>query len=96
MYTVIIVDDEQHIRNGLKNMIDWQSMGYELAGDFFDAAKAIEYIESNPVDVVLTDIKMKNISGIELAEQLFDRYPEITIVFLSAYSDFEYERKLLV
>lgn len=92
---LIIVDDEQHIRNGLKNMIDWQSMGYELAGDFFDAAKAIEYIESNPVDVVLTDIKMKNISGIELAEQLFDRYPEITIVFLSAYSDFEYARKAI-
>ena len=92
---LIIVDDEQPIRMGLKNMVDWKSIGYELVGDFSDGSEALEYVAHHPVEVVLTDIKMNEVSGIELAEQLYRNFPDITVVFLSAYDDFEYARKAI-
>lgn len=92
---LIIVDDEQHIRNGLKKMIDWQSIGYDLVGDFSDGSDVLEYMKDNAVDIILTDIKMKNVSGIDLAERLYYDFPEVMIVFLSAYNDFEYAQKAI-
>lgn len=92
---LILVDDEPNILYGLRSSIPWNSMGYEIVGVFSDGMDALEYIENNPVDVVLTDIRMKRLSGIELAEQLHNRWPHIIIVFFSAYNEFEYARKAL-
>lgn len=92
---LILVDDEPNILYGLRDSIPWSEMGYEIVGAFSDGMDALTYIENHPVDVVLTDIKMKRLSGIELAECVYNRWPQIIIVFFSAYNEFEYARKAL-
>ena len=92
---LILVDDEPNILYGLRDSIPWSAMGYEIVGTFSDGMEALAYIENNPVDVVVTDIKMKRLSGIELAECLYKRWPQIIIVFFSAYNEFEYACKAL-
>lgn len=94
LYRLAIVDDEPSIRRGL-GLIGWSELGYEVAGLFSDGREAIEYIRSNDVDVVLTDIRMNHVSGIELAKWLNDERPEVLIVLLSGYSDFEYARSAI-
>ena len=78
---LILVDDEPNILYGLRDSIPWSEMGYEIVGAFSDGMDALTYIENHPVDVVLTDIKMKRLSGIELAECVYNRWPQIIIVF---------------
>lgn len=92
---LILVDDEPNILYGLRDSIPWDAMGYEIVGTFSDGMDAITYIENNPVDVILTDIKMKRLSGIELAERVYNKWPHIIIVFFSAYNEFEYACKAL-
>ena len=82
MYRLIIVDDEFEIRNGLSRYFPWESVGFEAAAVFENARGALDYIRRNPVDVVLTDIEMPGMSGIELArvihEQRLPATPSLT------------------
>lgn len=89
MYRLIIVDDETLILNGLQNFIDWQSIGFELTGCFDTGETALAYILQNPVDAVLSDIKMPQFDGIKMVETLRKSgKPDIIVVFLSGYNDF--------
>jgi YesN/AraC family two-component response regulator len=95
MYRVFIADDEKEIRRGLANFFPWNMLGYEVAGQAENGKEALDFIVNNPslVDVLLTDIKMPLMNGIELVRELLQRGINIKVVFLSAYSDFEYARK---
>ena len=93
MYKLIIVEDEIKIRNGVVNLFPWNTLHFEVVGDFDDGIKALEYMQDNPVDVVLTDIKMPNMDGFELAGNIREKFGEkIQIVFLTGYYDYEMMR----
>ena len=64
MYRLIIADDEKRIRQGLKNIVDWNSLGFEVTEIFADGQDIIEYLDYMIPDVILTDIKMNNVSGL--------------------------------
>lgn len=95
MYTLIIVDDEYEICTGLANYFPWAELGFSVSGTFDSGARAMDFLRENPVDVVLTDIRMPEISGIDLARFLFENYPHILCIFLSGYADFTYARKAI-
>ncbi len=93
MYKLLIVDDEDDIREALTEFIDWKSWGYVVSKSVSDAETAIEYICQNPVDVVLTDVRMREKSGIDLAKFVYKNCPEIKVIVLSGYQEFEYAKE---
>jgi YesN/AraC family two-component response regulator len=94
-YSLIIVDDETVSLEGLSTLIDWTSLGFGVAGTFSDGAEAITYLETNAADVVLTDIKMTQVSGIDLAAWIHEHHPETRIVLISAHKSFDYAKEAL-
>lgn len=90
MYKLMIVDDEQSIRGGMANSIPWNDWGFEVTAQAADGIEALEKIKENKPDVVLSDIRMPRMDGVELMQALNKDYPEIKIIILSGYSDFEY------
>lgn len=94
MYKLIIVDDEEKIAGGMAQLFPWQNIGFEVAAVFTSAREALECIAHDPVDVVLTDIEMPDMNGLELSRRLMD-CPQIEKVFFSSYSNYEYFRTAL-
>lgn len=92
---MLIVDDEPIICRGLRETIPWSAIGVEVAGDASDGAEALELIDAQPVDLVMTDINMDGMDGLALAKALRERHPHIRIIILSGYDDFEYARGAL-
>ena len=74
MYRILLVDDEALIREAVIENVKWEEYGYELAGSCENGREALEFIEKNPVDVVLTDICMPYMDGMELSEKLSEGY----------------------
>lgn len=95
MYKVIVVDDEIIIRNGLRNFISYSDMGFEVVNTFADGKQAIEYIKENHVDVIITDVKMDIISGVELAKYVYENKPSIKVLILSGYKEFKYAQEAI-
>ena len=88
MYRLIIVDDEFEIRNGLSRYFPWESVGFEAAAVFENARGALDYIRRNPVDVVLTDIEMPGISGMEIPQQVKGFLPNARIIFVTSHTEY--------
>ncbi|MDF2611102.1 MAG: response regulator [Lachnospiraceae bacterium] len=95
MYNLIIVDDKKSIREGLKKFINWNELGFRIVGDFPSAPEAIAFIEAECVDVLLTDIVMPDVSGLQLINELRLINPDIKVVILSAYEKFDYAREAM-
>jgi two-component system response regulator YesN len=93
MYTLLIADDEPLIRNGVKKIIDWESLGFDQIFMAEDGQEALDIIRNNKVDLVLTDIAMPFLDGLALSEILAREYPRIHVVILTGYEDFEYAQK---
>lgn len=89
MFSVIIVDDEQTIREGIAKYIKKSFPELTVSGVFSDGTEAIDFLKSNDVDIVITDIKMSLKSGIDVAKYIFENTPTIKTVFLSGYQEFE-------
>ena len=89
MFRLIIVEDEAILRKGICNIIDWTSLGFQLEGDFSNAPEALDFFREHPVDLVVTDIKMPEMSGIELAREVHALSPATKIIILTAFSDFD-------
>lgn len=90
MYKLIIADDEKSIREGMSRGIPWEEWGFTVAGTASDGLEVLEMIAKDKPDVVLSDIRMPNMDGVELMQYLNQNYPEIKIIIASGYSDFEY------
>ncbi|MGM0884242.1 MAG: response regulator transcription factor [Bacillota bacterium] len=90
---VLIVDDEPIIRNGLKNFIDWEKHGFTLAGDCANGLQALELLRSRPIDILITDIKMPVMDGLVLTKHALEVNPQLKIVLISSYNEFEYVRE---
>lgn len=95
MYTIVIADDEKYIRKSLIQKVDWESIGFKIVGEAQNGAEALELVEQLEPDLLLTDIKMPYISGIELARQVREIRPVTQIVFLSGYDDFAYAQSAI-
>lgn len=95
MYKLLIVDDEVRIRTGLSNLIEWEVYGIEISGLAEDGMKAYLHIKSEAPDIVLVDISMPNMTGIELIELCSHLPSSPKFIILSGYDDFEYVRKAI-
>ena len=94
-YKIMLVDDEEEVRTSIIRKIDWQDAGFEVIGDAENGKEALEKIEQNEPDVVLTDIRMPYMDGLEMAENIRQRYPSIKIVIFSGFDEFEYAKKAI-
>jgi two-component system, response regulator YesN len=93
MYNVMIVDDEPVIRFGLKASIDWQREGLHLIGDYPNGEEALKAIQHVQPDILITDIKMPLMDGITLMKKAIVLYPQLKVILVSSYNDFEYVRE---
>lgn len=90
MYRLIIADDEENIRNGMANSLPWREWSYEVAAVCASGQEVLDRMEDCRPDVVLSDIRMPGMDGVELMQRLSREYPQVKIVILSGYSDFKY------
>ncbi len=89
MYKIVIADDEKIIRMGLKNVVDWEELGFEISEIFADGQEVIEYLDYMTPDVILTDIKMSHVSGLDVARFVFEQKLPCKVVLISGYQEFE-------
>lgn len=95
MYRILLVDDEILVRDAIKENIDWKSLDCELVGDCENGKQAIEFVQEHQVDIVLTDIFMPYVDGMELSRFLHDNYPDVVVVIFSGFGEFEYAKKAI-
>ena len=95
MYKILLVDDEILVRDAIRENIDWEKLDCELIGDCENGKQAVEFVKTHEVDIVLTDILMPYMDGMELSHFLHDNYPDILIVIFSGFGEFEYAKKAI-
>ena len=94
-YKIIVADDEYYIRRKLIKIIDYENLGLELAGDFENGQEVIDYFAGNRADIVLLDIQMPRVSGLDAAQFLHQNCPDTKVIILSGFDDFAYAQKTL-
>jgi len=92
---LLIVDDEPVICRGLQSTVPWASIGVEVIGEAYDGLEALEMIAQHDVDVVITDICMPEMDGLELTRELRKQKPDIKVIIVSGYDEFEYARQAM-
>lgn len=95
MYKILIVDDEPWIVYGIKALVEWEELGFEVIGEAYNGIAALEAILEKKPDAVITDIRMPGLNGIELIEQLNQSGIETKVILVSGYAEFEYAHKAL-
>ena len=90
---IMILDDEILARDLLKYCIPWDKLQLKLVYEGADAIQAVRFLEKNPVDVILTDITMPGMDGLEFAKEVRRKKPEIEIIMVTGYDEFEYARQ---
>ncbi len=94
MYKLLIADDEYELRNGLCRFVPWSQLGFEAIRQAENGQEVLDIVRADDIDVILCDIKMPILSGIDVAREL--RHFPVEIVFLSGYREFEYAQQALV
>lgn len=92
-FSIILVDDEAIVREGIRDRIDWAALGFRLTGVFEDGRAALQAIRSAPPDAVLTDIRMPFLDGIELTRTVAEEYPAVRSVLLTGHDEFDYAQE---
>ena len=87
---ILIVDDEYLLRQGIKYLVDWNKEGFEIIGEASNGKEALDFIEKLKPHIIISDIVMPIMDGVDLAKIVKTKYSEIQIVILSGYSDFNY------
>lgn len=90
MHKVMIVDDEPLILEGLKNILEWEKLGFEIVSSYDNGQLAYESFKENPVDLIITDINMPKMTGLELIKQLRQDGEMVKFIILSGYDDFRF------
>ena len=93
MKKLVVIDDEYLTIEGIRVMLKRIGADYEMAGSASDGQMALELIENVHPDVVFIDIRMPGLSGLEVIEHFYKKYPDMIFVLVSAYKEFEYARK---
>ena len=94
MYNVVICEDEDIIRKGLIFSFDFQSLNLKVVADFEDPLSCLDYLTDHSVDIIITDIKMPLMSGLEMIRKIEDK-KKYEFIILSGHSDFEYAKKAI-
>lgn len=89
-YSAIIVDDEAIVRRGLLKHFDWKAHSIDVKGCFADGTDAWDFLKNEEADILITDVKMVHMDGIELTRRAVERYPDISVLFISGYGDIDY------
>ena len=95
MTRVLIVDDEKYVRMGIKSETDWSLIGCEVVGEAANGIEGLEAAETLRPDLVISDIRMPKMDGIEMAEKIIEKSPKTKVIFLTAYNEFEYARQAI-
>ena len=93
LYSVMLVDDEEEVIQIIMKKLDWASMGFRIAGYAHNGAEALELAEECQPDVVMTDIKMPYMDGLELSRRLKERYPSTGSSFFPVLTNLNMQRK---
>lgn len=95
MFKIFLVEDESVVREGIKNNIQWEKEGFTVVGDESDGELAFPLILKEQPDILITDIKMPFMDGLELSRLVKSELPQIKIIIISGYSDFSYAQKAI-
>ncbi len=95
MVRLLVVDDEKVVRRGIIESIPWQEYGIEIVGEATNGQHALEVIPELTPDVILADVRMPVMDGLDLADAVRRRYPAIIVVILTAYDDFSYAQRAI-
>lgn len=95
LYRVMLIDDEVSVRRLMQASIDWQSLDMEVVGEAGSGIEAINIIDEIKPDIAFVDISMPFMNGIEFTELATERYPNLVIIILTAFNDFEYARQCI-
>jgi two-component system response regulator YesN len=95
LFKILIVDDEPRIRIGMQTIINWENFGFVIVGEASNGVEALEQIALLEPNLVITDIKMPQADGLELARVLNNLHPDIQLLILSGYNDFSYAKEAL-
>ncbi|UJF31824.1 response regulator transcription factor [Paenibacillus hexagrammi] len=96
MYRVMIVDDEPIIRSAVKSCINWNDKRLKFVGEYANGLAALQALIDSPADILFTDIKMPVMDGLELLRKAKGICPDIKVILISSYQDFEYVREGMV
>ena len=92
---ILIADDEFLVRLGLKTTINWVQYGYDIVGEASNGREALELFEKNKPDILMTDIKMPDMDGLELISEIRRKDRDVQVIILSNYRDFDYARQAI-
>ena len=95
MLKFVIVDDEPLALESFAELLDWEKYGFSLAGCAANGAQALQLVQDKQPEIVFTDIRMPIMDGLELCRRLHEEHPDVKVVILTAYRDFEYARRAL-
>lgn len=95
MYRLLIVEDEDWIRRGIVECIDWLALDMELAGEAENGERALNILDNQPVDIIITDMKMPVCDGRGLLQGIEEKKYDCEVIVLSEYTDFEYTRQAI-
>ncbi len=95
MYKLLLVDDEAIIRDGIRTMIDWPGLGITLTAICPDALSALDSMLDDMPDILMTDVRMPGINGLELIERAVLLHPQLQTLILSGYDEFDYARQAI-
>jgi len=95
MYKVLLADDEMLDLEGIRKFIPWSELGMEVAASVTNGLAALEVLSREPIDILVTDVRMPHMSGLELARQSLDRQKGLRIIFVSGHQDFDYVKQAL-
>lgn len=94
-YSVMLVDDEEYILEGLTNVIEWERAGFRVDCTARNGKEALRLLETRPLDLVITDVRMPFVDGIALIKAVSERHPSVKTIIVSGYGDFEYARQAI-
>ena len=95
MYNLLIVDDEEEVRHGIVKKIDWARFDFSVIGEAENGREALDIIEENIPDIIITDINMPLMDGLELAASVKEYYPTVKVVILSGFDDFKFAQQAI-
>ena len=95
MYKVLLVDDERIILDGISRIVDWRSLQTELIGTARNGVEAFEFIQRQAPDIIISDIRMPGMDGLELVARVHEAYPHIRFVLLSGFGEFDYASRAM-
>ena len=94
-YKVFLVEDEAVTREGIRDNVDWQASGFEFCGEAADGEMALPLLRTAQPDVLITDIKMPFMDGLQLSKIMRERMPWVKIIILSGHDEFEYAQQAI-